>query len=94
MDGIFNNLIITTVIFYWAYLIFLGFFVIMVLLNLYHLWRFGFFSLVNITAMLFFSVASVFLIFVSLNILAGLDWSFILLEFNNGSLNFNLFNLL
>lgn len=65
---------ITIVIFYWAYLVLVGFYCLIALLNLYHLVRFGFFSFVNISVILIFCAVSVWLISFSFTILAGFYW--------------------
>lgn len=80
MNNFLAELTITIEIFYWLYILFLIFYLIMALINLYHLWRFGFFSTTNIIVMLSFAILSVFLFSYSLFVLSSFDWSFILID--------------
>ncbi len=69
------ELLVTIIIFYWAYLIIIGIYLIISFFCLYHLVRFGFFSAVNISIILGYMLLSLGLISYSLVILSGLDWS-------------------
>ncbi len=80
MNNFLAELTITIEIFYWLYILLLVFYLIMALIHLYHLWRFGFFSVINIVVMLSFSVLSLFLFGYSLFVLSSFDWSFILID--------------
>lgn len=65
----------TIVIFYWIYLGVVAIFFLLLLVNLYHLLRFGFFSFVNL-GVIFGSMAISFaLIAFSFFILRDIDWS-------------------
>ena len=62
-------------IFYWAYLLAIGIFLLFAFFELYHLVRFGFFSFLNISIILIFIGVSWWLIAYSLAVLSGFDWS-------------------
>ena len=65
----------TLIVFYWAYLLAVLFFIIVGIINIYHLLKFGFFSWVNILVIAVFVAISSFLIYFSLVVLVTLDWS-------------------
>jgi hypothetical protein len=73
---------LTLVIFYWAYLLVVGIFLIMSVLNIYTLLRFGFFSLINIGMVVIYIGVSVWLIWYSLNVLGAVDWSLPIFDAN------------
>ena len=77
-----QDFVITFMVFYWAYLILVGIYLVMGFFCVYHLVRFGFFSFVNISVILIFIGVSVWLIWYSLNILAGFDWNMSLFDPN------------
>ncbi|OQA36566.1 MAG: hypothetical protein BWY53_00478 [Parcubacteria group bacterium ADurb.Bin326] len=72
----------TIVIFYWAYLVVVVIFLLLFLVNLYHLLRFGFFSFVNLGVILISMLVSFSLIAFSLSILQSFDWSTPLIDSN------------
>lgn len=65
----------TTIIFYWAYLVVVVIFLLLFLVNLYHLLRFGFFSFVNLGVILLSMTISFSLIAFSLSVLQSFDWN-------------------
>ena len=65
----------TLIVFYWAYLLAVLFFIIVGIINIYHLLKFGFFSWVNILVITAFVAIASFLIYFSLVVLVALDWS-------------------
>ena len=83
-------MIIPLAIFYYLYLVVIGFYVIYSFFNLYHLWRFGFFSLTNILIMTIFIAVSYWLITFSFSILAQVDWQKPLFDLSNWSGLFNI----
>lgn len=83
---ILQNFSLTLIIFYYAYLVLVGIYLIVGFFCVYHLVRFGFFSVANISIILIFILVSVWLIMYSLSILSGFDWSLPLVDpnwFNN-----------
>lgn len=72
----------TIIIFYWAYLAVVVIFFLLLLVNLYHLLRFGFFSVVNLGVILGSMAVSFILITFSFGILQGVDWSIPLVDSN------------
>lgn len=64
----------TIIIFYWAYLAVVVIFLLLFAVNLYHLLRFGFFSLVNLGIISVSMLVSFSLIAFSLVVLRGFDW--------------------
>lgn len=75
-------MIITTAIFYYAYLLIVLFFIIYSLFNIYHLVRFGFMTLTNMIMIIFYIALSASFIILSFSLLMGLDWNTILLQIN------------
>ena len=72
----------TIVIFYWAYLVVVVIFLLLFLVNLYHLLRFGFFSFVNLGVILISMLISFSLVALSLSIFQSVDWSTPLVDSN------------
>ena len=66
---------LTIGVFYWAYLIVVLIFILYSVINYYHLIRFGFFSVINITVMVVYAVVAFWLVWFSLTTLAALDWT-------------------
>jgi len=65
----------TLIVFYWAYLLAVLFFIIVGIINIYHLLKFGFFSWVNILVIAAFVAIASCLIYFSLAVLVALDWN-------------------
>lgn len=79
-------MVITLSIFYYLFLIVVFIFALYTLFNFYHLLRFGFFSVTNISVMLAYLLVSGGLLYLAFTFLSFFDWSTPLLE-----LNFNFF---
>lgn len=79
---ILQNFSVTLVIFYYAYLVLVGIYLIVGFFCVYHLVRFGFLSAANISIILIFVLVSVWLVGYSLTILSGFDWSLPLIDPN------------
>jgi len=86
-------MIITLSIFYYLFLAVVFIFCLYTLFNLYHLLRFGFFSLANVAVMIAYLVISGALLFFSFNFLSLFDWQIILLKLDLGFFS-NLFNFI
>ena len=78
---------ITIAIFYYFYLAVILFFVIYSLFNIYHLIRFGFFSLTNIAVMILYIIVAAILIMYSFELLMQVDWNITLIDWNNLKIN-------
>jgi hypothetical protein len=65
----------TIIIFYWTYLVVLVVFLLLFLVNIYHLLRFGFFSAVNLGVIIGSMLFSFLLILFSFSVLGQIDWA-------------------
>jgi hypothetical protein len=61
-------------IFYYIYLVFVGFFLFFTFFNAYHLVRFGFLSLGNITVIIFYIVVTALILSISWGYISQIDW--------------------
>lgn len=78
---------VTLAVFYYFYLAVILFFIIYSLFNIYHLIRFGFFSLTNIAVMiLYILVASLFIMY-SFELLMLVDWNLTLIDLGDLKIN-------
>jgi len=84
-----ENFQLTIIVFYWFYLVVLAIFFLFFLINIYHLLRFGFFSVINLAVILTSIMIAFLLISFSLLILQQIDWSQTLInpEILNGFIN-------
>jgi len=57
------------------------------LFNIYHLIRFGFFSLTNIAVMILYIIVAAILIMYSFELLMQVDWNITLIDWNNLKIN-------
>ena len=78
---------ITIAIFYYFYLAVVLFFIVYSLFNIYHLIRFGFFSLTNIAVMILYIIVAAILIMYSFELLMQVDWNITLIDWNNLKIN-------
>ena len=78
---------ITIAIFYYFYLAVVLFFMIYSLFNIYHLIRFGFFSLTNILVMILYIIVSALLLMYSFELLMPVDWNVTLIDLGNFKIN-------
>ena len=78
---------ITIAIFYYFYLAVVLFFIVYSLFNIYHLIRFGFFSLTNILVMILYIIVSALLLMYSFELLMQVDWNVTLIDLNNFKIN-------
>ena len=78
---------ITIAIFYYFYLAVVLFFMIYSLFNIYHLIRFGFFSLTNILVMILYIIVAALLLIYSFELLLQVDWSMTLIDLGNLKIN-------
>ncbi len=78
---------ITLAIFYYLYLAIILFFAIYSLFNIYHLIRFGFASLFNVSIILIYIVIATSLISYSFNLLTPIDWNLPLIDLKLNLLN-------
>ena len=78
---------ITIAIFYYFYLAVILFFIVYSLFNIYHLIRFGFFSLTNILVMILYIIVSALLLMYSFELLMPVDWNVTLIDLNNFKIN-------
>lgn len=69
------NFTITTIVFYWLYLIMLLLYSVVALLNIYHLVLFGPRSVVNYSIIVIFIFISLIIIGASTAVLSAFDWS-------------------
>jgi|GEM_PF-784361 len=69
------NFIIPLAVFYWAYLALVFIFLIMSILNIYNLLRFGFMTFTNLAVIVIFIGISVWLLGYSFSILGQFDWT-------------------
>ncbi|MFA5022181.1 MAG: hypothetical protein WC508_03820 [Patescibacteria group bacterium] len=60
--------------FYYIYLIFIAVFLIFTFFNVYHLVRFGFLSLGNITVIIFYIVVTALILSISWGYIGQIDW--------------------
>jgi hypothetical protein len=65
----------TIMVFYWIYLLVIAVFLILFLMDLYHLLRFGFFSIVNVSVIVVFALVAVWLLLFSFQVLSGFNWN-------------------
>ena len=65
----------TIALFFYGYFILLLIFCLISLMIIYHLLRFGFFSLTNLAVLAVYAVFSFILIAYSLTMISGFDWS-------------------
>jgi hypothetical protein len=75
-------MLITLSIFYYLFLAVVFIFVLYTLFNFYHLLRFGFFSVTNISVILAYLVISGSLLYLAFTFLSFFDWSTPLFEIN------------
>ncbi|MFA6526563.1 MAG: hypothetical protein WCT26_04095 [Candidatus Buchananbacteria bacterium] len=75
-----TQLIPTVAFFFYGYFFVLAVFVIFSLMIIYHLLRFGFFSLINITVIVAYLAVSFALISYSFTVIYGFDWSIQLMD--------------
>lgn len=75
-----TQLIPTVAFFFYGYFLVIAMFAIFSLLIIYHLLRFGFFSLINITVILAYLAISFALISYSFTVIYGFDWSLPLMD--------------
>lgn len=61
-------------IFYFIYLAFVGVFLLFTLFNVYHLVRFGFLSIANISIIVFYIGMSIMMLLVSWYYIGQIDW--------------------
>ena len=61
-------------IFYFIYLAFVGVFLLFTLFNVYHLVRFGFLSIANISIIVFYIGISIMMLLVSWYYIGQIDW--------------------
>lgn len=78
---------ITLSIFFYLYLIVVFIFVLYTILNFYHLLRFGFYSITNISVMIGFLVVAGSLIALSFAFLSAFNWGLPLFYFDWGIFN-------
>jgi len=78
---------ITIAIFYYFYLAVILFFIVYSLFNIYHLIRFGFFSLTNILVMILYIIVSALLLMYSFELLMPVDWNVTLIDLGNFKIN-------
>ena len=75
MDFFGWQLTFSLAIFYWLYLVLIVIYCLISLTIIYHLVKFGFFSLVNIGVVVIYLIVSIWLIWFSLSMLSGFNWN-------------------
>ncbi|MEK7652959.1 MAG: hypothetical protein AAB358_00530 [Patescibacteria group bacterium] len=80
-------MIITLSIFYYLFLVAVAVFLLYSLFNVYHLLRFGFFSLINVLVIVLYVLIAASFLYFSFSILMTVDWSTPLIDFGNMSNN-------
>lgn len=61
-------------IFYYIYLAFVAFFLLFTLFNVYHLVRFGFLTIGNISVTAFYIIVSILILIISWGYIGQIDW--------------------